>query len=248
MTADACEQVAAALRALWPEDPVAGYWRAYALRTWQPDVARRELEQVLASDPQFGLAHHLLAITWMQLQRVDEAALALERATELLAGDKPSPWAAWRLPIAYLNLSIAQEAQGRFDEALAAAELATQLGTDFPGAHYGLARLADQLGDVERAKDGYSRVLELDDGHLEATMRLAALSADEDSARAAELAARGVELAPNLPLAWRTLSSVRAAASDLRGAAEAMERAAQLDPDDPQTRADLRSLRRLIGR
>jgi len=119
-----------------PKDPLWGCWHAwiYLLHDDYPP-AERELRRVLAANPDYPCANHVLGQTLIRLGRNEEALVAFRKAADA------SPRWSWGFP---QGLAFA----GRKDEARAIAEKLES--AEFPDP-WGLAEVYTALGDHDRA-------------------------------------------------------------------------------------------------
>lgn len=199
-----------------------GFW---LLSDGQEQPARAELERAKTLAPKDpGVALHLGQAEYRLGNRV--AALAeLERALALRPGFGSAQRALGKL----------YRREKRYDEAIALLTDAASSGSNEERARalaeLGAAQLA--AGKRDDAERSFDRAIEYAPARVEIRIAIARawLAGDEsDRARAAELLARGAELAPDLPqvhsLYGRTLERL----GDREGATRAYERALQLDP------------------
>jgi len=119
-----------------PKDPLWGCWHAWIYMLHDEYApAERELRRVLAENPDYPCANHVLGQTLYRLGRNDEALAAFQKAADA------SPRWSWGLP---QGLALV----GRKDEARALVEKLE--GAEFPDA-WALAEVYTALGDHERA-------------------------------------------------------------------------------------------------
>ncbi|MGI8782758.1 MAG: tetratricopeptide repeat protein [Acidobacteriota bacterium] len=104
--------------------------------------ARRLLETVAASDPNYAVAQGLLSNVQLAQNEKDQALASAERAV----ASAPSA------PSAHLNLSLARQSFFQIDEALASARRALELDPDFVQAQAQVARLLFATGNSGEAE------------------------------------------------------------------------------------------------
>lgn len=104
--------------------------------------ARRLLETVAASDPNYAVAQGLLSNVQLAQNEKDQALASAERAV----ASAPSA------PSAHLNLSLARQSFFQIDEALAAARRALELDPNFVQAQAQVARLLFATGNSGEAE------------------------------------------------------------------------------------------------
>jgi C-terminal processing protease CtpA/Prc/predicted Zn-dependent protease len=184
-------------------------------------AALAEYEQAIAIDPGRPEGHAGRAILLRQAWDHETAALSLEAALARVAPDGR--------PDLLLSLAETRRRQGRLAEAAARfADYAAARPAE-PQGHAGLARTAEDRGDLDDAIRNWERVLELDpdDG-------AAALRRDELRALRASIAAlRATAAAERDPAAQIELGRLLAVAGDAAGAARVFRRALAAAPGDP---------------
>ena len=119
-----------------PKDPLWGCWHGWLyLLHDEYAPAETELRRVLAANPDYPCANHVLGQTLIRLGRNEEALAAFQKAADV------SPLWSWGLP---QGLALV----GRKDEARVLAE--RMESAEFPDA-WGLAEVYTALGDHDRA-------------------------------------------------------------------------------------------------
>ena len=119
-----------------PKDPLWGCWHAWLYMLHDEYApAETELRRVLAANPDYPCANHVLGQTLIRLGRHEEALTAFHKAADA------SPRWSWGLP---QGLALV----GRKDEARVLAERLES--AEFPDA-WGLAEVYTALGDHDRA-------------------------------------------------------------------------------------------------
>lgn len=167
----------------------------------------------------------------------DDAAIRRER--RLLDRDPVAPAPRWRLARALTR-------SGDLDAARDELEQVVEQRPAFAWAWFDLARISERLGELAGAIDEAVAAAEADPDYDYAPFffghaaRLAAAAGDEP--RRAELAARALDLDPDLARSQRAGAVERIAAGDRDSARELAEVAAALAPRDLET---LELLRRL---
>src|SRR5262249_22057396 len=123
-------------------------------------------------------------------------------------------------------------ARGRPDEALDFVREAVRLRPDDASAHHALGNMLRKVSLFTEAAESYRRAIRLKPTYVHALNSLAWLlatcpeTAFRDPREAVRLAARAVELEPNV-MSLNTLGVARYRASDWRGAIEALSRSAE---------------------
>jgi predicted Zn-dependent protease len=106
------------------------------------EEARRLLERIPPSDPQYSLSQGLLSNVMLAQNDKEGALAAAERAVV----------AAPRSPSAHLNLSLAKQSFFLIPQALESARRALELDPDFVAAQVQVAKLLFAIGDTSRAE------------------------------------------------------------------------------------------------
>jgi tetratricopeptide (TPR) repeat protein len=136
------EDVIAEAKSRFPSSPQP-LTQAALLHLIQGRVAEAlsELEQALALDPRYALAHGLLSNIYLVQNQKDLARQAAEQAVAA------NPFS----PSAYLDLSLVKQAEFRLEEALQAARKALELDPEDPQALIQVSRLLFGLGRLSEA-------------------------------------------------------------------------------------------------
>lgn len=163
-----------------------------------------------------------------------EAITAYDKALEILPGD----------PRVLANAGIAYSEAG--DPGTAERYLRQSLAAD-PLQPVTLVNLGNVLfdgGDAGGAVTMYRRALQLNPREPLAYFGLGKVAfAQRDAARATEMFEKTVELDASLVPAWLNLARSAYMRSDLAAARRSLERALEFDPDNPEARAMIRTLR-----
>lgn len=109
------------------------------------------LEHLADLSPQFANGLVALGVAEVRQGRTDQAVTHLRQA---LQHDDANPWA-------HRNLGAALLRQGEVSAALTHLRRATELAPDDPQGWFGLAKAAEDDGDLETADDAYLKVIEL---------------------------------------------------------------------------------------
>ena len=120
----------------------------------QLDQAIKEFQKAIEIDPKYVRAHNNLGVALMGVtgsSRLDAAAAEFRVA---LAEDP-------RNVESIVNLALVQKAAGRGADARDLLLRAVGIDTRNPGAHYNLAVVADEAGDVSMAVEHYRAFLKL---------------------------------------------------------------------------------------
>jgi tetratricopeptide (TPR) repeat protein len=183
-----------------------------------------------------GFEHPLfynLRAFWLEGRGNDRAALHdLERARDLAPTD-PGILNA-------LGLSLAR--QERFQEALAAFDLATAAKPDFAQAYFNKAGAYESLNDFASAATNFSRALELKPDFVEPLARLAQLATRRhDWKQVEEFAARALAVEENLIMALDALATSALERKDHSEAEALLERALNSGIGGPLEKSTARS-------
>lgn len=134
--------------------------------------------------------------------------------------------------------------QGELDDASAALEACLELDPNFVDAAFALGIIRQHQGEVAQAKALFQSILDSESGNAAVTRRMAQIALDEgDLPTALELAEASVREAPDNAMGHHTLGTVLAHMQRRDSAAQAFERALELDPTDEVARRNLQRLR-----
>jgi len=175
------------------------------------ESARRALEQAVAADPKFALAHAHLARAYDELDYSDLAKTSMLHAQDASQGSRLSSSDALRLRV--LRLWTTRD----YDQAAPLAQqLEKQAGKqEKPAAALEAGWLEQQREETAKAEAAYRRALQLDPGYAAAKLRLGFILG------------RQRKLAPALQ-AFEEAESLYDAASDYEGRTEALLQKASL--------------------
>jgi tetratricopeptide (TPR) repeat protein len=224
----------AELRKAIEVDPA--YARAYLhlgdalLRAGQVDRADEALRKAVELDPASALAHTNLGRVHVRRSQVSDAIAMHLRALEL----DPRCHVAWN------NLGVARRAAGDVREAARDFRRALALAPRFLAALENLALVSRGPGVLgvraalarRAAIAGFEQKLARSplDAGLHATYARFLCEVQGDALKAAYLAERACELAPDSPRAWEALALVAKRAGDTARAVKLLERAVALAP------------------
>jgi cytochrome c-type biogenesis protein CcmH len=124
-----------------------------------PDLttAVSQIETHLAQNPQDGRGWEVLAPVYIRMGRVDDAVKAYETALRILGDDSDRLSNYGEALVLAKNGLISSDAQAAFEKAV-------KLNAGAPKARFYLAQAAEQDGQVEKAKAGYSELLSISPG------------------------------------------------------------------------------------
>ena len=198
-----------------------------ALQAGRAPLAVRRYEQLVAMAPDDAAARNDLGYALIEAARPVDAVFHLERALHR------NP----RFAPAHNNLGIALGRLGRFREGIAAFERAIAADARHTDAAANLGIALSRAGDAARARRAFALALSSDPQHVLARAGQAfneGLAGDLDGALSVLEALAEPE--PRLAALWRMLGMVRFWLSDLDGAEDAFRHAAQIDPNDQESR------------
>lgn len=236
--------------------PAPALRRAFELlAAGEADAAAEALSQLLARDPAFAEAHHLLAFVQLNRGRVGEAEASFREALrlkptlfmaarqlgDLLAGSgRPAEAVeAYRTSMAVKepdapllsNLGFALLALGRNDEARAVLEQAVARDARLAAAHGNLGLAFHASGEIDAAVRCYEQALQLDPEYSEACANLAlALWRLGRREEAREYARRAQSARPLGAEAWKNLGHLQREFGDFDAACQCFRRAIAADP------------------
>ena len=119
---------------------------------------------------------------------------------------------------------------GQYEQAIQAVEQDRQHGMNEPADAYLSAQSYEKLGQPDRAKTEFALLERVDDPAWKLVGRSAVSLIDGDSEQALKTATQAAASAPEFFFAQYQLGLVKAERQDWTGAAEAFERATQIDP------------------
>jgi len=133
----------------------------------QLDHAEEIYRRILAAEPEYAHAWHMLGLIALQRGHYADAEARLRKTLALSGGcvrETPGPDAAE----AYGSLGIVLRRQGRLGEAVAAYQQAVALRPDYAEGHYNLAIALLAQGRLAESIDSYRRAYQLQPAELRA--------------------------------------------------------------------------------
>ena len=205
-------------------------------RLEQAEAACRE---ILGQTPKHFEAVSLLALL---LHRADRATDAIEMLQAAIAEGLQEP-------AVYNNLGEMLRQQGRLDEAVAALTQAIAGAQSLAEAHFNLGNAYKDQGQYVRAIDAFGRAVELRPDYAKAHFNLANTLREEGRLQEA-LAHYRQSLASNPRVAeiYQNCSVAYYRLGQLATAADVLQKAIDLKPDQPRLQGDLGNLHRAMGR
>jgi tetratricopeptide (TPR) repeat protein len=185
--------------------------------------------QILARDPNRGDALHLLGLIAHKARHPDAVAL-IRRSIAL------QPQNA----VAYTNLALVLQAEGRVDEAIECSRQALALQPNVAEAHFNLGYAFHCKGELDNAIACYQRALALKPALFHVHLNLgAALQAQGQSEQAIEIYRRGLAEQPASASLLSNLSNAMWEADKLEEATDCGRRAVTIDPNFVQGHLNL---------
>ncbi len=158
------------LRARYPEDRKVSEHLAHLYEKMGQEAQADQLYQTLQAQAPRDINLRLrLALVYEK--RGDEARF-LDLLSEILRLDPPARTRRWVLDKLGLSRAEALLAEDKVDEVLPILEHVRSLAPDAARVHFSLGVIYQRQGRYGKAEGLYRRVLELDEGHLEARRRL----------------------------------------------------------------------------
>ena len=192
--------------------------------------AEQIYRRILAGEPGFVPALHLLGRIHAQREDLSEAAAMFERARALAPRDADI----------LIDLAGVHRAKGRLQEARRLLEAATERTPDAAAVQYALAGLQLESGDVASAILSLERTVALDPGHANAHNDLGAAYLDsgryEPAQRVLDTAA---ELNPESALPFRNLAKLHSRRGGPEESVRCLREALARAPDQGEIRRDL---------
>jgi tetratricopeptide (TPR) repeat protein len=188
------------------------------------------IQDALAQNAEFGVAHYNLGNALRRLNRYEDAAEAYRRAAALMPDHLNC----------LVNLGATLRELDRAEEAVEVYRRALTLKGDAPEVHYNLGRACQHLGRLEQAIDAYRRSLALNPSDADAWTNLGeVLTQAGRFAEAAAACRRRCALEPMSSEAQRSLAAALLETGQAEPAVEAARRAVALAPEDGQARLQL---------
>ncbi len=163
-------QVSTSMLARDPSNPDVLAVHAFVLQAvGDAAQAARIAEQALNIDAQNGLAHTARALSYARVGGYELALTYSQQAVQVTRGT------VWQLD-AQRALAISLNDLGRYQEALAAVEIALATNNRLIPLYFEQALYARQLGNIDTATVAYFQVITLDPQNAKARLRLCELS------------------------------------------------------------------------
>src|SRR5262245_2160200 len=202
------------------------------LQAGQTSEAKQICGEILATDPNFADAWHLLGVISLQAGQGDLAAGYLQRAVQLTPND----------PEVHNNLGSALRSQTPSDKAIEHFRRAVELRPDFPEALMNLGNALTELGRSTEASQCYQRVMQLAPGHPEIYNRLGVALFSQGRADDALASYRqAIELNPSHAEAHFNLSAALLQQQNYEASIAPFQEAVKLKPDYAQAHSNLGS-------
>ena len=194
-----------------------------ALKAGDTAAAESELSAAREEYPKSIEVLSQLANLYGAMRRYEAALEVYSEALALAPGN----------PALIKGASLAEMRLGRLDAAADRAEsLAARPGATGADLAW-LATLREMQGKPEAARASYERAIEMQPDNWLALNNLAALTTEDDPARALDLAERAQKLAPDIPAVMDTLAWAAFRAGDVGQAARLYEKLHAGAPQDP---------------
>jgi tetratricopeptide (TPR) repeat protein/TolB-like protein len=194
--------------------------------------ASAHLEDAIAVDSQFAIAHLVLFGTRLQLNQTEAAQDAIETVMGLIYKLPERSQLSARTAYYFLT--------GDMDRALTAAEMHAELYPRDIEAQLTLADYYESKGDRQQATGALLRVLELDPGRVEVLLRIGELyKAEGDFDAALEYLQRYATEMPTDPTSFIALGDLYNLTAELAEAAVQYEKALVADPSNVRARVRL---------
>ena len=221
--------------ALYPNHTGAYYQLANAyFRLENQDEGKRQLEQFreIKAKERFNLAERSL-----KKGKIDDALTAFQRTLDMDAAFAP----------AYARLSVIALQQNDLETAAQYLQRALEIRPNFAAGHYQLGSIYHKQGEIEKAIESFEDALTLQPNFTPACNALAWLYAEEGKNidEAIALATRAIKLKPTASH-WDTLAYAFYKARRYTEAAEAIAKALDLQPNDPDYVARQKSIQKAI--
>ncbi len=214
--------------------------RAYQLhQAGQPRAAEDLYRQVLAANPNYADAWHLLGVVAYQTGEYESAVQHISRAIAL----HPSQ------SVFHSNLGNALQALGKITDAIESYRQAVQLDPQIPDYYNNLAAALQKQGKLEEAVIHFRRALSLAPSDAEIHSNLAAaLFKHGLPDEAVDLYRRAIQINPRLPEVHYNLGNALRCQQQFEQAAASYRRALELNPELAVAHDGLGTALRSLGR
>ena len=222
--------------ALYPNHAGAYYQLANAyFRLGKQDEGKRQLEKFreIKAKERFNLAERSL-----KKGEIDEALTAFQRTLDMDAAFAP----------AYARLSAIALQQNDLETAVEYLQRALEIRPNFAAGHYQLGSIYHKQGEIEKAIESFEAALTLKPNFASACNALAWLYAEggKNIDEAITLATRAVKLKP-IASHWDTLAYALYKTRRYEEATDAIAKALDLQPNDPDYTARQKSIQKAIA-
>ncbi|MCB0322465.1 MAG: protein kinase [Bdellovibrionales bacterium] len=182
--------------------------------------AERLYKEVLLDEPQYAPAYHALGDVYLSLERLSDAAVMFNRATELSPDDAAG----------FSKLGYAYDQLGRPEEAIEAYQATIRLKPEYALAYNNLGFTYLKTGQLDKAEEAFKRCLRLDSTYARAFFNLAELYQRRGDWERAILAHRGgVQADPNNAAAVFALGQAYEKVGKRQDAVAAYRRTLEID-------------------
>ncbi len=186
------------------------------------EKADAEAHRLAAAYPNEVWAQNLLAGWLMQKRSYPEAAAAYAKSYQLKAEPQAAVGAA------------EARARGGMDNPTELLEAWIKNNpNDLPSLH-AIGQISLAVGDFERSRDYYERVIAQDGQHVGALNNLAWIYTELEDSRGVEVGQRAVDLAPDNASVMDTLGWAQVQLGQAERGLETLQMAVELDPDNPE--------------
>lgn len=200
------------------------------LQAGRHNEAAQICQQIVAIQPDFADAWHLLGVIALQTGQLEGAIHSLERAVRANPADAE----------AFSNLGIARKSVGQWDDAIECFRSAVALRPDFAEAHYNLAHALHERGRIDEAINGYRRALGLKPADAVIHNNLANALRDKGNVEEAIASyQRAIDLQPTYAEAHYNLGNVYQQANRDEEAIACFRRAIELNPNYAEAYSNL---------
>jgi len=182
------------------------------------------LQQAIANDPNFSLAHFNLGVLYEDQDKLEEAEAAWKKAIEV----DPDHAAA------HYNLGVLYKDQDKLEEAEAEYLKAIEVDPDLADAHHNLGVLYKDQDKLEEAEAAWKKAIEVDPDLAAAHNNLGVLYKDQGKLEEAEAEyLKAIEVDPGLAAAYINLVLIYRMQSQLKKAESTYQVLINIKPNDP---------------
>jgi tetratricopeptide (TPR) repeat protein len=208
---------------------------SYQIENGQQDLARANLQQVIATDSTYAEAYFQLGLLALKTQGPEAAIVQFDKA---ISHDP-------KVPLYYLNAGVAQFQAKRFDKAIPAFRSAIKLDPRFVSAHSLLGQALIAVDSLSAAEKEYQRAAEIDPTNGGVLRGLGYCYLKRGAYKeASDVYKKATTAEPRNTDGWVGLGQAYMGLGDIAAAEDALRQAQGIDPNNASLRASWDLLKR----